>query len=389
MESYQKNVLLALIDSGKESIATLSEMTGYSVPTVTKNIKLMHEKGLVISHESDLSARGRRPLLYSANPDAYYFMGVDIRRFELSFGIMNLVGEIIYQECRGDFLFENTHECLDTICKCLDEFLNKHSFPKEKIDMVNINLSGRVDTNRGYCHSIFNFEGNDLPLSELIAQTIGIKTIISNDTQAMTYGELIFGAGKEFSNFLFVNAGWGIGLGIVIDGKVYTGTNGYAGEIGHMNIYDNEYMCHCGKKGCLETEISGQAILRILRNKVNQGAVSILSEKIRSGNAVTTTDIVRAANHEDPLSLDVIEKVGAELGRQIANLINILNPEAVIIGGNLSLANEYLLEPIRQGVRKYSLKLINKDLVILRTLHPDKIGVIGACAVARERLLRN
>ena len=389
MDQYQKDILFFLIHSSeKQTINSISKQINCSVPTTTKIIRDMLKSGLVIPHECDDSHRGRRPTLYSVSPDAYFFVGVDIRRYSINMGIMNLTGNLVCKEARMDFVFENTPECLDTLCRLIEEFLQNNSFPKEKVNLMNVNISGRVDMDKGYSHSIFHFEGHDMPLAESLTQQLGIRTIICNDTQAMTYGELVFGEGRQFSNFLFLNAGWGVGLGIVIDGKLYTGKNGYAGELGHMNVYDNELMCHCGKRGCLETESSGLAMIRMLREKVNDGAVTVLSEDLKKGNKVTANDIVKAANNEDPLSLDIIEKVGLELGRQIANMINIFNPEAVIVGGSLSLANEYLLGPIRQGIRKYSLKLINKEAVLLRSQNCDEVGVLGACALARERLFK-
>ena len=146
-------------------------------------------------------------------------------------------------------------------------------------------------------------------------------------------------------------------------------------------------MCHCGKKGCLETEVSGSAIHRKLCERIRNGQSSALSEKVNHGQTITTIDIVNAANmQEDTLCIELIEQTGSELGRLLANMINIFNPEAVIIGGALSLAGESFLSPIKSSIRKYSLKLMSRDIDIMLSALPLSSGMAGACMAARQRL---
>lgn len=179
----------------------------------------------------------------------------------------------------------------------------------------------------------------------------------------------------------------GLGIGIIIDGKVYTGKSGFSGEFGHINVFDNEILCHCGKKGCLETEASGSALYRILLERVRKGESSILSDRIDSQNCSLTLDeIIEAVNKEDLLCIEIVEEIGQKLGKQIAGLINILNPELVIIGGTLSLTEDYITQPIKTAIKKYSLNLVNQDTVITVSKLKDKAGVVGACMLARSRM---
>lgn len=168
----------------------------------------------------------------------------------------------------------------------------------------------------------------------------------------MTYGEYLQGCVKGEKNIIFVNVSWGLGIGIIIDGKVYTGKSGFSGEFGHINVFDNEILCHCGKKGCLETEASGSALYRILLERVRKGESSILSDRIDSQNCSLTLDeIIEAVNKEDLLCIEIVEEIGQKLGKQIAGLINILNPELVIIGGTLSLTEDYITQPIKTAIK--------------------------------------
>jgi predicted NBD/HSP70 family sugar kinase len=298
---------------------------------------------------------------------------------------MNISGQIVNEASVDDFYFDNTPATLDKVCLGVGEFLAQSGVESSRVALVNINISGRVNSLTGESYSVFRFEENDEPLATILSEKIGLPVRIENDSRAMTFGELSTGNARGYRNALFVNASWGLGLGIIVGGELYYGRHGYSGEIGHMNVYNNEIMCHCGKKGCLETEVSGYAIHRKLLERIRQGQTSVLSPHVANGHPISTLDIVCAATrNEDPLCIELIEQTGAELGRQLANLINIFNPEAVIVGGVLALADEYFLSPIRSAIRKYSLKLMCKDIEVLVSANPLKAGMIGACMVARQ-----
>ena len=177
------------------------------------------------------------------------------------------------------------------------------------------------------------------------------------------------GCVKGEKDIIFVNVSWGVGIGIIIDGKVYTGKSGFSGEFGHVNAYDNEIICHCGKKGCLETEASGSALHRILLERIKSGESSILSTRISGEeDPITLDEIITAVNKEDLLCIEIVEEIGQKLGKQIAGLINIFNPELVIIGGTLSLTGDYITQPIKTAVRKYYSIWSTKTLP---SLHPN------------------
>ena len=381
-----KDVILRhCITNGNQMIPQMAAALGYSVPTVAKYVGELISEGFFVECGKMDSHRGRKPIIYGVNPSACYFIGVDISRFALTLGLMNLTGELVGESVLNDFAFDNTPATLDRVCHSVGDFLQQSGVPAEKVKQVNINISGRVNSHTGESYSVFNFEDNDEPLATIFTEKIGLPVRIENDSRAMTYGELAVGNAQGFRNVLFVNASWGLGLGVIINGELYYGRHGYSGEVCHMNVYNNEIMCHCGKKGCLETEVSGSAIHRKLLERIRQGQTSVLSPQVAHGQTISTFDIVCAATrNEDPLCIELIEQTGAELGRQLANLINIFNPEAVIVGGVLALADEYFLPPIRSAIRKYSLKLMCKDIEVLVSANPQRVGMIGACMVARH-----
>ena len=384
----KKKIITHYIYNGSSTITDLAKELDLSVPTVTKFISEMCEEGYINDYGKLGTSGGRYPSLYGLNPESGYFIGVDIKKFAINIGLINFKGDMVELKMNIPFKSENTSEALEELCKLILQFIKKVDIDNDKRLNININVSGRVNPESGYSFSQFNFE--ERPLAEVLTEKIGFRVTIDNDTRAMTYGEYMKGCVKGEKDIIFVNVSWGLGIGIIIDGKIYTGKSGFSGEFGHTNVFDNEIICHCGKKGCLETEASGSALHRILIERIQNGESSILSNRILSkDNVLTLDEIIASVNKEDLLCIEIVEEIGQKLGKQIAGLINIFNPELVIIGGTLSLTGDYITQPIKTAVRKYSLNLVNKDSAIMTSKLKDKAGIVGACMLARSRMFES
>lgn len=384
----KKKIITHYIYNGSSTITDLAKELDLSVPTVTKFISEMCEEGYINDYGKLETSGGRYPSLYGLNPESGYFIGVDIKKFAINIGLINFKGDMVELKMNIPFKSENTSEALEELCKLILQFIKKVDIDNDKILNININVSGRVNPESGYSFSQFNFE--ERPLAEVLTEKIGFRVTIDNDTRAMAYGEYMKGCVKGEKDIIFVNVSWGLGIGIIIDGKIYTGKSGFSGEFGHTNVFDNEIICHCGKKGCLETEASGSTLHRILIERIQNGESSILSNRILSkDNVLTLDEIIASVNKEDLLCIEIVEEIGQKLGKQIAGLINIFNPELVIIGGTLSLTGDYITQPIKTAVRKYSLNLVNKDSAIMTSKLKDKAGIVGACMLARSRMFES
>lgn len=383
--AMKKKIIGYYLYNQSSTLPDLAKELNISVPTATKFVTEMLDDGYIISYGKLETSEGRPPTLYGLNPESGYFVGVDIKKFSLNFALMNLIGEITETRMGVKYKLENTKEGLETLCFHINEFLDSINISRDKIFNIGINISGRVNPESGYSFSQFNFE--ERPLAEILTEKIGLEVGIDNDTRAMTYGEMVKGAVKGEKDIIFINLSWGLGSGLIFNGKIYTGKSGFSGEFGHFNVFDNERICHCGKRGCLETEVSGEALYSELLKCVHEGKQSILSAKIKEDeSSLTLYDIVDATNKEDLLCIELTEEIGQKLGRYLARLINLLNPELVIIGGVLAQTGDYILQPIRSAVRKYSLNLVNKDSAIILSKLQEKAGVTGACMLARKKL---
>ncbi len=384
----KKRIITHYIYNGSSTITDLAKELDLSIPTVTKIINEMCEDGYIDDYGKLETNGGRHPNLYGLNPTSGYFIGVDIKKFAINIALINFKGDMIELKMNQPYKFENTQEALEDLCQLISNFIKSLEVDTKKIMNICINISGRVNPESGYSFSMFNF--SESPLAEVLSQKLGFHVCIDNDTRAMTYGEYMKGCVEGEKNIIFVNISWGLGIGIIINGKIYAGKSGFSGEFGHVNTFDNEIICHCGKKGCLETETSGSALHRILIERIQNGESSILSKQVNEQKTPLTLDkIIEAVNKEDFLCIEIVEEIGQKLGRYIAGLINIFNPELVIIGGTLSLTEDYLTQPIKTAVRKYSLNLVNKDSAITTSKLKDSAGVIGACMLARSRMFES
>lgn len=379
------DILRYYILNGKRTLAELSKELNLSVPTVTKVISELIEDGLVADFGKQETAGGRRPNVYGLAPDSGYFMGVDIRDFGVNIAVVNFNGVIVASQKEIPYIQKNTPESLDILCEIINNFMHKLNIPKEKILNVGINATGLVTTGSGHKYSRYFF--NEQPLSEIFRQKLGLFVTIDNDSRAMAYGEYMSDAVTNEKNIIFIDVSWGLGMSIINNSRLYYGKSGYAGEFGHISVFDNEIICHCGKKGCLETQASGSYIHRRILEEIAKGRSTILQKKVNKGESILLDDIIKATLKGDMLSIELVEEIGFNLGKHIAGLINLLNPELVIIGGAVSQTGDYLLFPIKSAIRKYALNLVSHDTVVKLSKLGDSAGVYGACMLARSKML--
>jgi predicted NBD/HSP70 family sugar kinase len=383
----KKKIILYLIQNGSSTISDLAKAIDASIPTATKIIYDMCENKSIEEYGKLETTGGRHPNLYGLNPDAAYFVGVDIKKFGVDIGIINFKGDLIDFSMNLPYELKNSPETLDILVDIVKEFIDRQIIDKTKILNISFNISGRVNSESGYSYSIFYFD--ERPLTNILSEKLNYRVTIDNDTRAMTYGEYVAGCVTKEKDIIFVNISWGLAIGIIIDGKIYKGKSGFSGEFGHIKSYNNEILCHCGKKGCIETEVSGSAMHRRLIEKLKEGTTSLLSKKYAKNELITMNDIVQAVNKEDILCIDLIEDNGRKLGEHLAGIINIFNPEMVIIGGTLALTGDYIMQPIITSIRKYSLNLVNKDSVITTSKLKEETGIIGACMISRLKIFEN
>ena len=383
--SLKKQILNLCINEGDFSLSDLSKELNTSIPTITKLVGELIDEGFLEEVGKMDTSGGRRPSIYGLNPSAGYFVGIDVRRKFLNIAVTDFKGTLLNFEERVDFCIQNSEDSFREMCRFIICLLKENGINPDKVLAYGFNLTGRVNNETGYCFTYFL--GEDKPIASVLEDEMGKPAYVENDSRAMTYGEYICGVANKESNMLFINVSWGLGMGMILEGTLSYGKSGFSGEIGHFPLLNNNQICHCGKIGCLETGTSGSAIYRIFMEKLSEGRSSTLSEKYNKGEKIHIEDIIEAANEEDVLAIEVIEEIGFTLGKAVAGLINLFNPELIVIGGNVAQTKEYLLLPLKSAIQKHSLNIINSDTSIKLSKLGAKAGTIGSCMLSRSKLL--
>lgn len=382
----KKIVLSHFANQGHTTIPELSKELNISVPKITLLVNELIDEKYILDYGKIESSGGRRPNLYGVAPESAFFIGVDVKQNHLNIGLSDLDKNLVKVAEKLQFTLDNTQESLDDLCNNIHHFITSSGVQKDKIKGIGINLSGRINYATGNSYSYFYFE--EKPLSQVVEERIGIPVYLENDSRAMAYGEFCMGVVENEKDVLFLNLDYGIAVGVLMNGQLYYGKSGYAGEFGHMPFFNNELICRCGKKGCLETQASGWALEQRFREKLAEGSSSLLtiSRKL-SPDSINMEQIIDAANHDDVLAIELIAEIGEHLGRGIAALINVFNPELVVLGGSMMATGEYIWLPVKTAINKYSLSLVNNDTQIKISTMGERAGILGACLLVRNRAL--
>jgi predicted NBD/HSP70 family sugar kinase len=311
-------------------------------------------------------------------------VGVDIARQHFHIAICDFKGELIDFIQDIEFVLEDNPESFRSLCRMIRTSVAHTGRDWNQVLGVGVSLSGRVNPEKGY--SLTYFVTEDIPLKDFFQRELDVPVSIENDSRAMAYGEYLTCV-KDEKDVIFINLSWGLGMGMILDGRLYYGKSGFSGEIGHFPILDNDLICRCGKKGCLETGASGSALHRMIVERLGKGQTSSLSRKFAEHGDVTLDEILKAVEDEDVLAIDGIGDIGDALGRGIAGIINIFNPGLVIVGGRLIVGGDYLMYPIKTAVNKLSLNRVSSDTTIRFSQLGRKAASIGDCLLSRSKLL--
>lgn len=296
-------------------------------------------------------------------------------------------GHLAGEERMPSLAGESVEATIGQMSLAIERVLQAERLALEQLDAISIAAAGPIDSTRGVITQSPNLPGwHNVPLASIIRERYKAGIFLINDAKAAALGEHRFGAGKGTRHMVMLTVGTGIGGGIIIDGKLYFGALGGAGEVGHMVIDVHGPRCRCGNKGCLEMLASGTAMARKARWYIDRHERTTLVEVAggRTGS-ITAETIGAAARAGDKLAVRIIEEAAVYLGVGMANLANIFNPEMIVVGGGVANLGEFLLEPARRVVQERAFELATRELRIAPALLGDRAGVFGAFTFAAER----
>ncbi|MCM0041644.1 MAG: ROK family protein [Algoriphagus sp.] len=375
-----------LYQKGASTANEICGSMGISLPTVNTLLMDLIRSGEVIKQGRAASQGGRKPDLYRLAPDAFYVLAVDLSKFSVSLALYNCQHTQVKDKVSHKLVLNNEADTFEQLCLHLETYISTSGLSSQKIIAIGISMPGLIDSKAGINHTYLNFGGKSLQahLESRFPQAI----FLENDARAMTLAEFKFGAAKYAQNVLGIFVGWGIGLGIIIDGKLYQGTSGFAGEFAHSPLFESqEINCTCGKKGCLEAIASGTSIVRMAEEALLLDKDSILARMAKSYKGPLDPNlVVQAAKEGDQRAITILSDVGLNLGRGISMLIQLLNPELIVLGGAVAEANQYILTPIQQALNVYSMAKSREKTQLALYQLGNEVGLIGAIAVVTDNL---
>lgn len=376
----RSKVLNTIKNQGPVSRTEIAQSTELSAATITSISGELIESGLIFEKEAGDSSGGRRPILLALNTQGGCVIGIKLAEDHVT-GALTDLRATISAKLTQPLIDQSVDSAVDTMSAVVNSLLAEERYRKEQFLGVGVGLAGIVDFQRGILRHSPIFGWKDVPLGDLMAERLGVPVYIDNDVNTLTITELWFGKGKGVNNFLTVTIGRGVGLGIVLNGQVYLGIHGGAGEFGHTVIDPHGPLCACGMYGCLETFVSDPAIMRKALEARQRGQIPPEITNIE--------EFISLAKSGHPFALEIFAEVGGVLGLGIANLINLLNPELIIISGEGARAGDLLFDPMRATVSANVMPGLAGDTMIQVDPWDDYAWARGAAGLVLRDLFES
>lgn len=359
------------------SSSDISNYIGKSIPHAIKVLNELIKEGYVIEKGYASSSGGRKPLQYSLIPDTHYIVSVAISQFYIQIGILDMnnrfVADIVQHELE---LYDLK---VDNLIAEIEKYITQSGIDSSKILGVGVTMPGFIDPVKGINYT--HLDCKDVSLVDYMQQALSLPVFIENDSTAIALGEQKFGAAMYQDDAMVINLGWGIGLGMIVNGEIFRGHSGLAGEFSHIPLIKNGKLCKCGKHGCLETEASLIAIISKANEEIAQGQRSSLANY----ETIDADAIINEAVKGDRLSVKLISEAAYHIGQCLAILIHIMNPAIIIFSGKASVIGRLWMAPIQQAINEHCIpRLAAYTELVISNLNSNAQLIGGAVLVVES-----
>ncbi|MCX5310053.1 MULTISPECIES: ROK family transcriptional regulator [unclassified Streptomyces] len=366
-----ERVVRAVRMAGSLTQAEIARSTGLSAATVSNIVRELKDGGTV--EVTPTSAGGRRARSVSLSGDAGIVIGVDFGHTHLRVAVGNLAHQVLAEESEPLDVDASSAQGFGRAEQLVNRLIETTGISPGKVIGVGLGVPGPIDVESGTLGSTSILPGwTGINPSEELAARLGVPVYVDNDANLGALGELVWGSGRGVKDLAYIKVASGVGAGLVIDGHIYRGPGGTAGEIGHITLDESGPVCRCGNRGCLETFTAARYVLPLLRPS--------------HGPDLTMERVVQLAREGDPGCRRVIGDVGRHIGSGVANLCNLLNPSRVVLGGSLAEAGELVLAPIRDSVSRYAIPSAARQLSVLPGALGARAEVLGALALVLSEM---
>ncbi len=373
----------------------IASALGISLMTVNKIVNRLLEKSIIVQCGKQEGRNGRRSDLFKFNPDLYLSIGLDIDEDQIIISAVNSDGACVSKQ---KFLYEHEQErpasagnIIRSIEKYSTAFIEQSNLDRNAVATIGVAPHGIVDTENGRCLLGTHLGGIiDLNLREELESVFHVPVYVDDPARSIAYYEMKFGHGREVKNFIYLFVDKGVGSGIVIDGKIHLGASGMAGEIGHIIVNEDGERCKCGNYGCLETVASAGNIIRKVKNGIEDRVKTKILDYCDGNLENLDLSVLReAADRSDKFALNILDTIGSSIGKAVSILINLFNPELILLGGEVSVLGQHLLQPVLRVTQHNSLNLIHKSALIKIVEHDHFLDSISIAVEAFDKLFND
>ena len=383
----KKGIISELYFKEMNTISELSHSLHISIPSITALIEELIEEKWIVETGFGISKQGRRPAIYGINPKEKLVLVLDINTHDTKISLLNLKNEFIFSQV-FDLQLKNNPSFLETLFMLVDSVMDQKISKGKTIIALGVSIPGLVNKKTGINYTYKSLNSENKSLGKSIEEHFKLPVYVINDSKATAFGEYRFGLAKGKHHVLSINVDWGIGLGIVVNGEIFDGASGFAGELGHIQVNPDGILCTCGKVGCLDTITSASSLLKNIKDGLRNGKMSKLGEYKDNIEDINLEMVIEAAQQGDAFAIDIIHNIGLELGKGLSIAVHLFNPQIIIIDGVLSKAQKLIVNPIEHAINKYCLTDFKEDLSIEISQLGEKAKIYGVHTYVVESLLK-
>ncbi|MFA1771407.1 ROK family protein [Rufibacter glacialis] len=349
---------------------------------MTKVLNELIAEGAVVENGYAHSTGGRRPQMYSLKKDLMFVVSVAMDQLVTRIALLDMHNTLVGEVEQIDLPLTDNPNALPQLADYIDSFITQTGVDKDSVVGIGIGMPGFVDVEKGVNHSFLKTSQGSI-VSHIEA-VVGLPVLIDNDSSLVALAEQKFGVAVKKKNVMVLSLGWGIGLGMILNGELFRGDNGFAGEFSHIPLFTNNKICSCGKSGCLETEASLLVVVEKATQGIKEGKVTILQNLPTDSVEEASNIIMEAAQRGDRFAIELFYEIAYNIGRGIAILIHLLNPKLIVLSGRGSQAGRLWLAPIQQAINEHCIPNISENVEVKVSSLGHQAEVIGAAALVME-----
>lgn len=382
----KQRIIKCLLLHGESTCNWIAQNISLSVPSVQANMNELIKDGFIEEKGQGFSTGGRRPNIYGLKRDSFYILCIDVGRFEVRLAMVDSQMNIVIGIVSHEIKFQDDFSYLEEVCKLTDNFIDTSSIKKEKVIGIGLDMPGLIDSKKGV--NLSYFYNPEEVLAVHLQKRFNLPVFLENDSNSLALAERWYGEVRDKENAIVLLLSWGIGMGLIINGELYVGASGFAGEFSHIPSVENGNLCWCNKQGCLETVASATALSNLVKEGVRSGLASSIFKSVNGNEDHIDPGIVIDAAHQgDQFAIKILSDVGYELGKGIATLIQVLNPEIIVLGGRMARARQFLITPIQHALHTHCNPILINNLNIRTTNFGNEAAILGSAILVADRLL--